>query len=258
MRIHMLQVRVDLAEPIPERIARVGALAAAQKDADLIVLPELWVQGAFDLDSFSQHAESLDGPAISAMAEAARATGAWIHAGSLITIDGDGALANTAVVLDPSGTITARYDKMHLFGFEGGETAFLTAGEKLVTTEIGGLFTGMTTCYDLRFPEQYRALTDQGVEYFIIPASWPERRIAHWSALAMARAIENQTYVIAVNAVGEQGDVSLGGKSLVVDPWGAVIAEAGTDEEVLVANIDVELVSRTRAQFPVLRDRIPI
>jgi len=100
-------------------------------------------------------------------------------------------------------------------------------------------------------------LLDLGAEVFLVPAAWPEPRIAHWTLLAQARAVENQAYLVACNTVGEQAGVTLGGRSIVIDPWGVVLAEAGLDEEVLIVDLDPALVAKTRSSFPVLADRKP-
>ncbi len=254
MRVHVVQLAVDLAESIPDRVARTTALVRAQTGADLIVLPELWVQGGFAFDDFEATAEPLDGPTFLALASAARDVGAWLHGGSLVERAAEG-LFNTSVLLRPDGSLVATYRKRHLFGFSGGETKVLRAGDVLVTAEVGGARIGLATCYDLRFPEMFRALLDAGAEVFVVPAAWPSPRIAHWSLLARARAVENQAYLIACNTVGEQAGVTLGGRSVVVDPWGAVLAEAGLGEEVLIVDLDPALVAKTRASFPVLADR---
>jgi predicted amidohydrolase len=114
---------------------------------------------------------------------------------------------------------------------------------------------GFATCYDLRFPEMFRALLDAGAEVVLMPAAWPARRVHHWRLLTQARAVENQSYVVACNTAGTHAGVAMGGGSLVVDPWGEVVAEAGTDEDVLVVDLDLELVRSTRSSFPVLADR---
>jgi len=155
----------------------------------------------------------------------------------------------------PDGSIIAQYAKRHLFGFTGGETRVLTAGDDLVTVDLPWFRVGLSICYDVRFPEMYRALLDLGSEVFLIPSAWPERRIAHWSLLIRARAVENQAFVVACNGVGKQDEVDLGGYSAIVDPWGMVLAEGGSDEEVLIAEIDSRLVAKTRQDFPVLKDR---
>lgn len=255
MKVHAIQLRTDLNEPIEERVERAAALVAAQRRADLVILPELWVQGGFAFDRFSHTAQEIDGPAVTAMRNAAVASGIWLHAGSLVLRSPDGSLRNTALMIAPDGSIIAQYAKRYLFGFAGGETRVLTAGDELVTVELPWFRAGLSICYDVRFPEMYRALLDLGSEVFLIPAAWPERRIAHWSLLIRARAVENQAFVVACNGVGRQGDVDLGGYSAIIDPWGVTLAEGGRDEEVLVVDINSKLVAKTREVFPVLRDR---
>lgn len=259
MHLHLLQLRVDRSERVDARIERVRHLLLDHSGpADLTVLPELWVQGAFDMDLFAATAQTLDGPAVTMIKEVAAEKKRWIHGGSLITEE-DGKLFNTSFLVNPNGEIAVTYKKVHLFGFDSGEATVLSAGEELITTKINETTVGMTTCYDLRFPEQYRALTDKGAELFLIPMGWPERRIDHMRVLTQARAIENQAFVVSVNAVGKSGDVLLAGNSMVVDPWGQVLAEAGQEsEEILVVEIDPALVSKTRTSFPVLRDKKPV
>jgi len=255
MKVHAIQLRTDLNEPIEERVERAAGLVAAQRRADLVILPELWVQGGFAFDQFAKTAQDIDGPAITAMRNAAVAAGIWLHAGSLVLRSPDGMLRNTALMIAPDGSIIAQYAKRHLFGFEGGETTVLTAGNELVTVDLPWFKAGLSICYDVRFPEMYRALLDLGSEVFLIPSAWPERRVAHWSLLIRARAVENQTFVIACNGVGKQGEVNLAGHSAIIDPWGVVLAEGGTEEEVLIAEIDPKAVAKTREIFPVLKDR---
>jgi len=171
--------------------------------------------------------------------------------GSLVERDETGRMFNTSVLLGRDGAVLATYRKIHLFGFGEGEPKLMTPGDDIVVQD--GL--GLATCYDLRFPEQFRRLLDAGAEVVLIPAAWPAKRVAHWRLLAQARAVENQSYVVACNTAGEHSGVSMGGGSIVVDPWGAVLAEAGTGEEVLVVDLDLELVARTRSSFPILADR---
>ncbi|MDH6451812.1 MULTISPECIES: nitrilase-related carbon-nitrogen hydrolase [unclassified Streptomyces] len=135
-------------------------------------------------------------------------------------------------------------------GSTAGPAAGPTAGPAV------GLTVGFATCYDLRFPEQFRLLVDAGAELFLVPAGWPAARRAHWSLLARARAVESQAYVLACGTAGTHAGVEQAGHSVVVDPWGEVVAEAGTDEETLVVDLDPALVAKTRAEFPALRDRV--
>jgi len=255
MRAHVIQLRTDLSEPISERIDRAAALVKAQSAAEFVMLPELWVQGGFAFPTFPESAESITGPAVTALQAAAKEAGVWLHGGSLVTRDDDGKLRNTAIVISPTGELVTKYAKRHLFGFSGGETTVLTAGDDLVTVDLPWGRAGLSICYDLRFPEMYRALLDLGSKIFLIPSAWPERRIAHWSLLTRARAVENQCFVISCNGVGVQGDTVLGGRSVIVDPWGAVLAEGGDDEEVLTCDLDIETIDKTREIFPVLKDR---
>ena len=190
------------------------------------------------------------------MAKAASDAGVWLHAGSIVERDPDGTLYNTSLVLSPTGELAATYRKIHRFGFDQGEAVMMGAGESLVTLALPELTLGLATCYDLRFPELFRGLVDAGAQAFVVPAGWPARRREHWTLLARARAVENQAYVLACGTAGTHAGVEQAGHSIVVDPWGEVLAEAGPGEEVLSVELDVTKVLTTREQFPVLKDRM--
>ena len=254
MRVALLQLRVDDSESASDRIVRVAALVEAQAGAELVVLPELWVPGAFGYRGYVDSADVIFGAAVSSIADAAKHIGAFVAAGTFIERD-HGQLHNTAVLLSPRGDLQHTYRKLHLFGFNHGEATILQAGDDWTVTAIDGTRVGITTCYDLRFPELYRLFVDQGAELFVIPTGWPAARLEHWQILTRARAIENQVFLLGCNQVGTQEGVELAGHSVVIDPWGQVIAEAGTEEEVLTVDIDLSLVARIRDEFPVLRDR---
>ena len=251
MKVHLLQLAYSDDESLADRTARVAGLVRAQQDADLVVLPELWPQGGFSYDRWEAEAEPLDGAVVEAMRDAARHVGATVHMGSLIERDEAGRLFNTSVLLGPDGGLLTTYRKVHLFGFGEGEPKLLTAGDGPVVH--GNL--GLATCYDLRFPEQFRLLLDAGAEVVLLVAAWPAKRVAHWRLLAQARAVENQSYVVACNTAGTHAGVPMGARSMVVDPWGTVVAEAGDGEQVLVADLDLDVVAATRRSFPVLADR---
>ena len=251
MRAHLIQLAYGDDESVADRTARVATLVRAQQGADLVLLPELWPQGGFSYDRWTEQAESLDGPVVHAMRAAARDAAVTLHMGSLVERDESGRLFNTSVLVAPDGSILATYRKVHLFGFGEGEPALMTAGERVVVHDTLGL----ATCYDLRFPEQFRLLVDGGAEVVLLVAAWPAKRVAHWRLLAQARAVENQTYVLACNTAGTHAEVPMGAGSLVVGPWGAVLAEAGEGEEVLVVDLDLAEVRSTRKTFPVLADR---
>jgi predicted amidohydrolase len=251
MRVAAIQLRYGDDESLEDRTSRVADLVREQRDADLVVLPELWPQGGFAYTRWEDEAQLLDGPVVKAMRQAARDAAATVHMGSLVERDEAGRLFNTSLLLGPDGEVRATYRKVHLFGFGDGEPRLMTPGDGPVVHDR----LGFATCYDLRFPELFRALVDGGAEVVLMPAAWPARRAHHWRLLTLARAVENQSYVVACNTAGTHAGVPMGGGSLVVDPWGEVVAEAGTDEEVLVADLDSDLVRTTRSSFPVLADR---
>jgi predicted amidohydrolase len=269
VRIHVLQVGYGDEESVPDRVARVAALVAAQTEADLVVLPELWAPGGFSYREWTERAETLDGPTITAIRDAARRAGAVVHAGSIIERAAPGAdpgpegrgLWNTSVLLGPDGAVLAEYRKVHRFGFGAGEPTLLEAGRDVVTGKLpgptpdAGAVVGLATCYDLRFPEQFRLLTDAGARLVLVPAAWPAARVAAWTLLGRARAVENQYVVVQCNTVGSHAGVTMGGHSQVVSETGEVLAEAGTEEQVLVAEVDLAAVDAWRAAFPVLADR---
>lgn len=255
MRASLIQIAVDPDESVDARRARAASLVVAQRGADLVVLPELWPVGAFAYTAFETEAEPLEGPTHEVMAKAAAEAGTWLHAGSFVERADDGTLYNTSLVFSPRGERTAVYRKIHRFGFDKGEAVMMGAGEELVTVALPDTTLGLATCYDLRFPEQFRGLVDAGAETLVVAAGWPERRRSHWTLLAQARAVENQAYVLAVGTAGTHGDIQQAGHSTVVDPWGEVLAEAGADEEVLTVELDPAKVRETREQFPALKDR---
>ncbi|MDT9698591.1 carbon-nitrogen family hydrolase [Streptomyces sp. P17] len=256
MRASLIQIAVDEGESVESRRVRVASLVRQQTGADLVVLPELWTTGAFAYEVFGQEAEPLEGPTYEAMAKAASDAGVWLHAGSIPERDPEGPLYNTSLVFSPSGDLAAAYRKIHRFGFDKGEAVLMGAGRDLVTVRLPGTTLGVATCYDLRFPELFRGLVDAGAETLVIPAGWPERRRAHWTLLAQARAVENQAFVLACGTAGTHAGVPQAGHSIVVDPWGEVLAEAGADEEILTVDFDPGKVATTREQFPALKDRV--
>lgn len=279
MRASLIQIGVDPDEPVENRRVRAASLVREQAGADLVVLPELWTVGAFAYESFDAGAEPLDGPTAGAMSAAARDAGVWLHAGSIVErapaaggpsaaasddlaaagegpATGEQALYNTSLLFSPSGELVRSYRKIHRFGFDKGEAVLMGAGDEIATAALPNATVGLATCYDLRFPELFRLLVDAGAQLLVIPAGWPARRREHWTLLARARAVENQAYVLACGTAGTHAGVEQAGHSIVVDPWGEVLAEAGPDEQVLTVELDVAKVARTREEFPALRDRL--
>ncbi|CCH79992.1 putative hydrolase [Nostocoides japonicum T1-X7] len=260
MRAALVQIAYGDDEPVTDRVARVAALVRDQAGHDLVVLPELWAPGGFSYREWETRAEPLDGPTAQAMSAAARDAGVVLHAGSIVerlpAVGADGrTLANTSLVFGPDGSRLAAYRKIHRFGFGAGEPRLMEAGTDLVTVDALGTRLGLSTCYDLRFPELYRSLLDAGTEVLVVPAAWPMARVAHWTLMGRARAVEDQCWLLACNTAGTHAGTTMGGHSQVVAPTGEVVAEAGPDEEVLSVDVDLALVPSTRESFPVLADR---
>jgi len=243
--------RVDHAISVIDRLPAV----------DLIVLPELWPVGYFRFERYEEEAESmedsLDDGVAAAIREVAIRRGAFILGGSFVERTAHGRLHNTSFLLGPGGELLMTYRKMHVFGYRSQENVLLAAGESITVAETRLGVIGATTCYDLRFPELYRALIDAGAQIVLVPSAWPKARLDHWALLNRARALENQIYLVACNMAGTDSDTALAGNSMVVNPWGEVIARAEEGEQVLLADLDMELLRSIREEFPVLKDRRP-
>lgn len=255
--VALLQVSTDHGESVDDRIMRVTELTRdwATK-AEFLVLPELWHVGAFSSDLFEKYALPTKNELVDSFCQIAKENNCWIHFGSFVEQHEKG-ISNTAVTISNTGEIVSQYRKIHLFGFDQGEAIMLSRGDKpavISNTPLG--ITGVSTCYDLRFPELFRAQVDQGAQTLLIASGWPTPRIEHWHVLNIARAIENQAWVIACNQVGNNGEYVLGGHSMVVNPKGEIVGELGLGEDVLVAQIDLDLVNSWRDSFPVLKDRV--
>lgn len=256
VRVALVQLPVDDTATPGDRLLMVQqqVAQAAADGTQLVVLPEIWTTGAFDIERGIPQAEALAGPTAAALSALATEHGIWLHGGSFLERDG-GHIYNTSTLFDPSGELAARYRKIHLFGFDTGEATLLTAGSELVIvpTPLGA--TALATCYDLRFPELFRALTAAGAEAVLLASSWPLARIANWRTLVAARAIENQLPVVACNATGSHAGVVQGGESMIVDATGLLLAKADHDPALLGATVVSAVTARTRVDFPVLLDR---
>lgn len=258
MQISLLQLASPDHESVEDRLARVDRTVRSERalrDVDLLVLPEMWTAGYFSFEQYAERAEPFEGPTLSAARSWASAQQLFVHLGSFVEVDAGGRLHNTSVVVAPDGAVVTRYRKVHLFGYGSRESELLTPGDDLGVGPVGGHATGITTCYDLRFPELFRSLVDEGTEQVVVCAAWPAARLEHWRLFTSVRAVEQQVNLIACNAVGDQQGVALGGHSRVVAPTGEVLVEAGVDEGFTSADVDPGLPSRLRADFPALADR---
>jgi predicted amidohydrolase len=270
MRVALVQLGYGDDEPVERRRERAADIVRAQAGHDLVVLPELWAPGGFSYRDWPERAEPVNGPTLQCLAAAARDAGVVLHAGSIVEQAGPGddpgpegrGLWNTSLLLGPDGSLLATYRKVHRFGFGSGEPRLLEAGADVVATDVPQpasrrppVRVGLATCYDLRFPEMFRALLDAGSRVVVVPAAWPAARVAHWTLLGRARALEDQVFLLACNTAGTHAGRQMGGRSQVVGPSGEVLAEAGNDEQVLSVELDVEGLNDVRAAFPVLADR---
>jgi predicted amidohydrolase len=240
--------------------------AAARDGAELVVLPEKWsVYGA--PDDLRAGAEPLDGPALSWARSVARELEIDLVAGSIAERSPDPAQrgSNTSVHIGPDGTDRATYRKLHMFdvvvgGRDYRESDAEAAGDEIVLSRLAnGVELGLTICYDLRFPELYRRLAVDGARVTAVPSAFTEPTTRdHWEVLLRARAIENQGFVVAANQVGRHAPgLRTGGRSMIVDPWGIVLAQAADAETHIVAELDLDRLAQIRVQLPSLANRRP-
>ncbi len=239
---------------------------AAARGAELVLLPEKWsVYGR--PDDIVAGAEPLDGPALTWARGAARELGIDLVAGSIAEhVEGAERGANTSVHIGPDGEDRAVYRKVHMFDVEVGgrvyrESEIEAPGEELVVTETAdGVEVGLSICYDLRFPELYRILAVRGARVLTVPAAFTLTTTRdHWETLLRARAIEDQAFMIAANQIGEHAPgYRAGGRSMIVDPWGLVLAQAPDAECVVVADLDLDRLADVRAKLPSLANRRPV
>jgi predicted amidohydrolase len=250
-----------------ENIDRMEPLVAeaAARGAELVLLPEKW-NAIADGRALLDYAESLDGgDTVDALAGWARRHRIDLICGSIAIRHGD-KVENVSIAFDREGGIAASYTKVHLFDVEVGgkvyrESDGTSPGSEPVTVELSGLQIGLTVCYDLRFPELYRTLEQAGARVLTIPAAFTLLTgMAHWEPLLRARAIENQAFVLAAAQHGDPGDYGMPryGHSMIIDPWGTVIAQAGPDGDgVIVAELDLDEQRRIRERLPALEHRRP-
>ena len=236
---------------------------AVESGADLVVLPETFDYRG-DLKDLSPIAHELPGPAVEPLLEVAAKHRVWLLAGSVHEANPDGGRPfNTSVLISPDGQIRARYRKLHLFDITIGdrsvtESAKYTPGSEVVTADLDGWKAGLSICYDIRFPELYRAFSDTGANLVFAPSSFTAQTgIAHWEILLRARAIENQCFVIAPGQAGiGAGGIATYGNSMIVAPWGEVLARASQEEEAVVsAELEPSMLDLASEKLPVLHHR---
>jgi nitrilase len=249
---------------VGDNLAAAGRLVAeaVAQGAELVALPEYFpIIGAADADRVAAREEYGRGPVQDWLAATAREHGIWLFAGSLpLTAGVPDKMRNSSLVFDPFGKCVERYDKVHLFGFTKGdesydEASFIEPGSQLVSVDTPFASVALSICYDLRFPELYRALAP--VDLILVPAAFTETTgRAHWEILLRARAIENQCYLLAVGQGGrhENGRMTHG-NSMIVDPWGEILDRKMKGPGIVIADLDHARIADVRASLPALSHR---
>jgi deaminated glutathione amidase len=238
-----------------------GAVSAG---ADFVALPELWSCHGLD-EVYRENAEPVPGPTTEFMADLARELAIYLLGGSILEGEpGARRLSNTSTLFDPSGEMTAVYRKIHLFDVKVSdreylESANIAPGNEIVTAKAGAATLGLSVCYDLRFPELYRLLALRGAEILAVPAAFTlQTGKDHWELLLRARAVENQAFVVAPAQWGQKADGRWTyGRSMIVDPWGTVLATCPDRDGYALATLDLDFLDRFRAEFPALANRRP-
>jgi deaminated glutathione amidase len=268
MNLRTVVIQVNTRENLAENLSNVERFLdqAADMGAQFVGLPEFWTYlGPYA--GFDSAAQTIPGPIIEVLQEKARKHNMIVHGGSIVERDAQlaGKFYNTSVLINRDGEIVARYRKLHLFdvdlanGEKHYESERIEPGNDIVTAEIDGIMFGLTICYDLRFPELYRLLALKGAQIIMVPAGFTlHTGRDHWEVLLRARAIENLCYVIAPAQVGTYPpNRQCFGRSMIVNPWGLVLAQAQDSPTAIIADIDLKQIEQAREQIPCLVNRRP-
>ncbi len=255
MKIAMAQLDCTVGE-IDLNCSKITSFAvrAKEESCDLIVFPEMMDTG-YEMRTVREVASSWkDSPFLTAQRAAA---GSEIYLICGLSEREENKIYNSVAVFNPSGELIGKYRKMHLLSLDQvNENQYIMAGDSPEMVQIGDMKCGLLICYDIRFPELSRYLTGEGTVALIVCSAWPLPRQNHWKTLTTARAIENQSYVVAANRVGTDGPLTFCGSSCIVDPYGISVVSGSEDrEELLIGEVTLETVNSIRASMPVLEDR---
>jgi len=255
LKVICIQMDISFGDPAANyRRAEELIREAARERPDVLLLPELWTTG-YALSELANQADSEARQTIAFCDSLSRELNVNIIAGSIAKQTTAG-FTNTLLAFERSGRVAGEYSKAHLFRLME-EERYLTAGSAPGLFPIDQIPCAGLICYDIRFPEWVRVHAASGAVILFVAAQWPLARLMHWKALLISRAIENQCFVVACNRAGSDPNHVYAGHSLVVSPWGTVLAEAGEAEALLAATLRLELVNEARAAIPVLADRRP-
>ena len=256
MKVTCIQMDMLLAQP-EANFAHAEELiskAMAEKP-DVLVLPETWNVGFFPKENLADLCDQDGAMVKERIGGLAKKFSVNIVAGSVGNVR-DGKVYNTAMVFDRKGDCIASYDKTHLFT-PMGEDNYFQKGDHVARFQLDGVQCGIIICYDVRFPELTRTLTVPSLDMLFVVSQWPKIRTFHLRSLTVARAIENQMFVVCCNSCGTAGETVYGGNSAIIDPWGETLALAGEKEELLTADCDLQILQNIRGSIPVFRDRRP-
>lgn len=254
-KLALLQMDIAFGDPEANRKkARAWIEQAMEQETDLIVLPEMWNTG-YSLTNIREIADQCGQETIAMMSELAKKHNVNILAGSVADLR-EGDVYNTTYLFDRQGHVVGEYSKIHLFRLMD-EEKYLQGGDQVGLYELEGIKMGSMICYDIRFPELARTLSLGGAQILFLPAEWPHPRLNHWRYLQIARAIENQMFVVSTNRVGKAGDTEFFGHSMVIDPWGEILLETDDQEGIFHAEVDLSVVPEIRSRIPIFEDRRP-
>lgn len=249
LRVALGEYDIGWHDPVTSLARAAEVIAKAREGgADLVVLPEMCTTG-FTMEA-ERWAESLDGPSVAELARLARESSIHLIAG-VATRGEEDRFFNSALLIGPRGELLAEYRKQRLFDFAREHETY-AAGDRPVIVQVGDVRLALFICFDLRFPELFRAAAPYA-DAIVVIANWPSKRQMHWEVLLRARAIENQAYVIAVNRTGRGGELEYAGGSFVHEPWGETIATGGDARA--IGTIDPGMVTSLRRRFPLTVDR---
>jgi predicted amidohydrolase len=253
MKVRILQIDYSDNRSPEERLLYVVHQITKFSKGDFVILPEMWPLG-FQSCEISSKSIVWSDYVLEELRKVARAHSILLHSGSFIESEGKD-LFNTSYLIGNSGEIVSKYRKVHLFSFQSLESESFTPGQEICVIDYAGFRIGLAICYDLRFPEFFRALVEQGAELIVVTAAWPKSRLDAWKLFCKARALENQCYLIGCNACGEDQGLEMGGHSLFISPQGKELTVASFGETILDAEIDKGYLLKVRNLFPFLKDR---
>ncbi|MBM7551992.1 carbon-nitrogen family hydrolase [Thalassobacillus pellis] len=253
-KVACIQMDVAYGDPETNYKKAEEKIAKAAEQADLVVLPEMWTTG-YDLTRLDEIADKNAEKTVNFLQKLAKKHDIHLVGGSVASEHEDG-VRNTLLVINREGELVHQYSKLHLFQLMD-EHLYLQQGEDESGFHLDGHSLAGFICYDLRFPEWMSKPVHKGAKALFVVAEWPAPRVNHWRVLLQARAIENQCYVIACNCIGADPKNTFAGHSMIIDPWGEIVAEASDQEEIMTGTIDLDEVTEIRKRIPIFEDRRP-